>query len=224
MYSGPVAAHGYHNLALDGTPDTVVVFGPNHTGAGSGLALMREGAWHTPLGEAMIDTAVADTIVKQSGIIDVDDTAHMREHSIEVQLPWLQFLYGSSFKFVPICFMMQDLESSREVGIATAKALRDQNALVIASTDMTHYESQTMAQTKDKPVLEAAQKLDEKALYSAVEKFQVSMCGYGPVIAAIAAAKELGAETGKLLCYKTSGDAVGDYSAVVGYASIIFTR
>ncbi len=224
MYSGPVAAHGYHYLALDGTPDTVVIFGPNHTGAGSGIAIMKEGAWHTPLGEVTIDTAVADTIVKQSGIIDVDDTAHMREHSIEVQLPWLQFLYGSSFKFVPICFMMQDLESSREVGIATAKALKDQNALVIASTDMTHYESQAMAQIKDKPVLEAAQKLDEKAVYASVEKFQVSMCGYGPVVAAITAAKELGAETGKLLCYKTSGDAVGDYSAVVGYASLVFTR
>jgi AmmeMemoRadiSam system protein B len=224
MYSGPVAAHGYHYLALDGKPDTVVIFGPNHTGAGSGLAIMREGTWHTPLGEAMIDSTVADTIVKQSDIIDVDESAHMQEHSIEVQLPWLQFLYGSSFKFVPICFMMQDFESSREVGIATAKALKDKNALVIASTDMTHYESQMMAQIKDKPVLEAAQRLDEKGLYSAVEKSQVSMCGYGPVIAAIAAAKELGAETGKLLCYKTSGDVVGDYSAVVGYASLVFTR
>lgn len=224
MYSGPVAAHGYHYLALDGTPDTVVIFGPNHTGAGSGIAIMKEGAWHTPLGEVTIDTAVAETIVKQSDIIDVDDTAHMREHSIEVQLPWLQFLYGSSFKFVPICFMMQDLESSREVGIATAKALEDKNALVIASTDMTHYESQAMAQIKDRPVLDAAQKLDEKGLYASVEKLQVSMCGYGPVVAAITAAKELGAETGKLLCYRTSGDVVGDYSAVVGYASLIFMR
>lgn len=224
MYSGPVAAHGYHHLALDGKPDTVVIFGPNHTGVGSGLAIMREGAWQTPLGEVIIDTAIADTIVKQSGIIDADDTAHMREHSIEVQLPWLQFLYGSSFKFVPICFMMQDLESSREVGIATAKALKGKNALVLASTDMTHYEQQRIAESKDKPVLQAAQKLDEKALYSAVERFQVSMCGYGPVVAAITAAKELGAENGKLLCYKTSGDAVGDYSAVVGYASLVFTR
>jgi len=224
MYSGPVAAHSYHYLALDGTPDTVVIFGPNHTGAGSGLAIMKEGAWHTPLGEVTIDTAIADAIVKQSDIIDVDDAAHMREHSIEVQLPWLQFLYGSSFKFVPICFMMQDLESSREVGIATAEALKDKNALIIASTDMTHYEPQKIAESKDRPVLEAAQKLDEKALYASVEKFQVSMCGYGPVVAAITAAKELGAETGKLLCYKTSGDAVGDYSAVVGYASLVFTR
>ncbi len=224
MYSGPVAAHSYHYLALDGRPDTVVIFGPNHTGAGSGLAIMREGAWHTPLGEVIIDSEVADIIVEQSGIIDVDETAHTREHSIEVQLPWLQFLYGSSFKFVPICFMMQDLESSREVGIATAKALKDRNALVISSTDMTHYEPQRIAESKDKSVLQAAQKLDEKGLYLAVEGFQVSMCGYGPTAAAITAVKELGAETGKLLCYKTSGDVVGDYSAVVGYASLVFRR
>ena len=224
MYSGPVAAHGYYCLALDGRPDLVVIFGPNHTGSGSGLAIMREGEWRTPLGEVEIDSAVADNIVKESHIIDVDEVAHMREHSIEVQLPWLQFLYGSSFKFVPICFLMQDFESSREVGIAVAKAVRGKNALVMASTDMTHYESQKTAERKDKAVLEAASKLDEKGLYSAVEGFQVSMCGYGPVVAAITAAKELGAKTGKLLCYKTSGDIVGDYSAVVGYASLVFAR
>lgn len=224
MYSGPVAAHSYYHLARDGRPDSVVIFGPNHTGSGSGLAIMREGTWRTPLGEVEIDSAVADNIVKGSSIIDVDESAHMREHSIEVQLPWLQFLYGSRFKFVPICFLMQDFESSREVGIAVAKALKGKNALVLASTDMSHYESQKTAETRDKAVLAAAQKLDEKGLYSTVEGLRVSMCGYGPVVAAITAAKDLGAKTGELLCYKTSGDVVGDYSAVVGYASLVFTR
>jgi len=224
MYSGPVAAHGYHHLALDGKPETVVIFGPNHTGRGSGLAIMKEGVWRTPLGEVELDTAVGDSIIKESAVIDVDDTAHTQEHSIEVQLPWLQYLYGSGFKFVPICFLMQDLESSREVGMAVAKALRGKAGLVIASTDMTHYEPQKIAEQKDKTVLEAAMKLDEKGLYSAVEGFQVTMCGYGPTIAAITAAKELGAREGKLLCYKTSGDVIGDRSAVVGYASLVFTR
>ena len=224
MYSGPVAAHGYYHLALDGKPDLVVVFGPNHTGRGSGLAVMREGAWHTPLGEVEIDTATADNIVKTAHIIDVDDRAHMEEHSIEVQLPWLQYLYGSSFKFVPICFLMQDLQSSREVGMAVAKALRNKNALVIASTDMTHYEPQKAAEKKDKAVIDAALKLEEEKLYSTVEALQVSMCGYGPAIAAITAVKALGAKNGKLLCYKTSGDIVRDYSAVVGYASVMFSR
>jgi len=224
MFSGPVAAHGYYNLALDGKPDLIVLFGPNHSGMGSGLAVIREGAWQTPLGEVEIDTATADSIVRESHVVDVDEGAHLREHSIEVQLPWLQYLYGSSFTFVPICFLMQDLQSSREVGRAVAKALRDKNALVIASTDMTHYEPQKVAEKKDKAVIEAASKLEEGKMYSTVEALQVSMCGYGPVVAAITAAKELGAKNGKLLCYKTSGDVVGDYSAVVGYASIMFTR
>jgi AmmeMemoRadiSam system protein B len=224
MYSGPVAAHGYYQLASDGKPDLIVAFGPNHTGMGSGLAVMREGAWRTPLGEVEIDTATADNIIRESSIIDVDDAAHTREHSIEVQLPWLQYLYGSGFKFVPICFLMQDLQSGREVGAAVAKALKDKNALVVASTDMTHYAPQKEAERKDKVVIEKASRLDEEGLYSTVEALQVSMCGYGPVIAAITAARELGAKNGKLLCYKTSGDVVGDYSAVVGYASIIFTR
>lgn len=224
MYSGPVAAHGYYRLALDGKPEVVVIMGPNHTGAGSGLAIMKEGTWKTPLGEAEIDTGVADAILKGSSIIDADETAHMREHSIEVQLPWLQYLYGSSFRFVPICFLMQDLESSREVGLAIAQALRAKTGLIIASTDMTHYEPQKMAEKKDKTVIEAALKLDEKALYSTVEGLLISMCGYGPAVAAIVAAKELGAKNGKLLCYKTSGDVTGDYSAVVGYSSLVFTR
>jgi len=224
MYSGPVAAHSYHRLAQDGKPDTVVIFGPNHTGAGSGLAVIKEGAWRTPLGDVEIDSAAANEIVKESSIIDIDEVAHMREHSIEVQLPWLQYLYGSSFRFVPICFLMQDFESSREVGTAVAKALQNRNALVIASTDMTHYEPQKVAERKDKTVLDAAVKLDEKALYSTVEGHQVSMCGYGPVVAAITAAKTLGAKNGELLCYKTSGDIVGDYSAVVGYASLVLKR
>jgi AmmeMemoRadiSam system protein B len=108
--------------------------------------------------------------------------------------------------------------------MAVAKALRDKNALVIASSDMTHYEPQKLAEKKDKAVIEEATKLDAEKLYSTVEALQVSMCGYGPAIAAITAAKELGAKKGSLLCYKTSGDIVGDYSAVVGYASVILTK
>lgn len=224
MYSGPVAAHGFYHLASEGKPDSVVIFGPNHQGMGSGLAIMREGLWQTPLGDVEIDTVTADNVLKGSNIIDVDNVAHMREHSIEVQLPWLQYLYGSEFKLVPICFLMQDLESSREIGVAVAKALKDKSALVIASTDMTHYEPQKTAEQKDKKVLDAATRLDEEGLYNTVEQLQVSMCGYGPVIAAITAAKQLHAKNGRLLCYKTSGDIVGDYSSVVGYASVTFTR
>ena len=224
MYSGPVAANAYYSLAADGRPDVVVLFGPNHYGLGSALAIMKEGAWRTPLGDVEIDRETADQILSESRIIDVDDTAHTREHSIELQLPFLQYLYGSRFRFVPISFLMQDLESSREVGRAVAKALSGKNGLVIASTDMTHYEPHERAQEKDKLAIDAALKMDEALYYSTVESRGISICGYGPVVAAITATKLLGARKGQLLCYKTSGDMVGDYSSVVGYASISFTK
>jgi AmmeMemoRadiSam system protein B len=224
MASGPVAAHAYYNLAKDGIPDIIVIFGPNHTGRGSALSIMKEGFWRTPLGEVEIDTETADRILQISQIIDVDDMAHTYEHSIELQLPFLQYLYGSEFKFVPVCFMMQDLESSREVGKAVAEALKGRNALVIASTDMTHYEPQERAEKKDKIAIDAALKMDETQYYHVVEAYGISTCGYGPTIAVITAAKELGAKKANLLCYKTSGDILGDRSAVVGYASIAFTK
>jgi AmmeMemoRadiSam system protein B len=224
MASGPVAAHAYYSLAKDGKPDVIVIFGPNHTGRGSALSIMNEGFWRTPLGDVEIDTETANKILSASRIVDVDDRAHAYEHSIELQLPFLQYLYGSEFKFVPICFMMQDLMSSREVGKAVAAALKDKNGLVIASSDMTHYEPQERAEKKDKMAIDAALKMDEKQYYNTVEAYGITTCGYGPVIAAITAAKELDAKKAQLLCYKTSGDVLGDRSAVVGYASIAFTR
>lgn len=224
MYSGPVAAHAYYKLAADGRPDIVVIFSPNHTGFGSALALMNEGVWRTPLGDVEIDMTVANQILAESNLIDVDDRAHAREHSIELQLPFLQYLYGAAFKFVPICFLMQDLESSRDVGLAVSKVLSGKNALVIASTDMTHYESQRSAEKKDKMAIDAATKLDEEQYYSLVESHNISTCGYGPTVAAITAAKKLGAIEGQLLCYRTSGDITGDFSAVVGYSSIAFMK
>jgi AmmeMemoRadiSam system protein B len=224
MASGPVAAHSYYHLARDGKPEVIVIFGPNHTGHGSALSIMNEGAWRTPLGDVEIDTEAANDIVQASKIIDVDDRAHVYEHSIELQLPFLQYLYGSGFKFVPVCFMMQDLVSSREVGKAVASALKGKNGLVIASSDLTHYEPQERAEKKDRLAVDAALNLDEEGYYRAVEDYGISTCGYGPVIAAITASKELGAKKAELLCYKTSGDVLGDRSAVVGYASMMFTK
>ncbi|MEA2089391.1 MAG: AmmeMemoRadiSam system protein B [Thermoproteota archaeon] len=224
MFSGPVAAHAYHCLAVDGKPDVIVIFGPNHMGRGSALAIVKKGVWRTPLGDVEIDVETAEKILRESTIIDVDDSAHRFEHSIEVQLPFLQYLYGSKFKFVPICFLMQDLQSSREVGQAVGKALKDKNGVVIASTDMTHYEPQKLAERKDKLALNAAEKMDEQQYYSIVEAQRISTCGYGPVVAAITAVKMLGSRKGRLLCYKTSGDVTGDYSSVVGYAAVSFTK
>ncbi|MBS7639520.1 MAG: MEMO1 family protein [Candidatus Bathyarchaeia archaeon] len=220
MYSGPVAANAYYRLALDGRVDIFVILGPNHQGIGSGVAIMDRGVWRTPLGDVEIDPETAREILRHSTIIDVDDSAHLYEHSIEVQIPFLQYVYGQTFKFVPICFLMQDLETSRDVGQALAEALRGKNAVIIASTDLTHYEPHKRASEKDREAIDAILKLDEELFYSVIESRNVTACGYGPVAALIAAAKKLGANRAELLSYKTSGDITGDLSAVVGYAAI----
>ena len=224
VYSGPVAAHSYHRLASDGRADVFVILGPNHYGVGSGLATMDGGVWRTPLGDVEVDADLAKKTVRVSGLIDPDESAHQYEHSIEVQIPFLQYLYGSSFRIVPICFRMQDLESSREVGNALAEVLKGRNAVVIASTDMTHYEPQRRAEEKDKKAIDAVLKMDERLLYENLQSYNISACGYGPVIALVVAAKKLDARNVELLSYKTSGDITGDKSSVVGYASISFSR
>ena len=155
MYSGPVAALSYFELASDGKPDTVVILGPNHTGLGSALAVMNDGSWRTPLGDVQIDNKLADALVHESGLIDVDDFAHLREHSIEVQLPFLQFLYGSDFKFVPVCFMMQDLATAQEIGRSLVEVLAGKNAVIVASSDFSHYEPAAVATKKDLAALES---------------------------------------------------------------------
>ena len=169
LYSGPVAAHSFYELALDGKPDTVVLLGPNHTGEGSGLALMREGIWRTPLGDVEVDSKIADAILHETTIVDVDEVAHRFEHSIEVQLPFLQFLYGNTFKIVPICFLMQDYDSAVEVGRALTEALDATNTVVIASSDMTHYEPARVAAAKDQAALKAVTDMDAKRFYQTVE-------------------------------------------------------
>lgn len=224
MFSGPVAANAYYALATDGKPDTVVILGPNHTGYGSGLAVVAEGFWRTPLGDVEVDGETARLVVREARIVDVDELAHRFEHSVEVQLPFLQYLYGSGFKFVPVCFQMQDLASVVEVGKALAAVLAGRNAVVIASSDLTHYEPQRTAVAKDMATLKAVEAMDVSQFYSIIEGQDVTACGYGPIAALITAAKELDAKEADLLCYKTSGDVSGDYSGVVGYAAVCFRK
>jgi AmmeMemoRadiSam system protein B len=221
IYSGAVAAHSYYTLALEGTPDCVVIIGPNHTGMGSGVSIMTEGKWVTPLGELSINSEVAKKICDASGIVDIDEEAHLHEHSIEVQIPFLQYLYGKNISFVPICMMMQDLETSTNLGEAISRSIHDKNALVIASSDMTHYEEGKVAKEKDQEAINAILKLDEKALFNVIESKMISICGYGPMISAIVYGKKIGANKAELKSYRTSGDTTGAHSSVVGYASLI---
>jgi len=223
MYSGMVAASGFFELAQDGLPDTVIIVGPNHTGYGSALSLMRKGTWQTPFGGVEIDTEIADVILSKTNIIDVDETAHKFEHSIEVQLPFLQYLYGDKFKFIPICFQLQDYTSAVEVGNALLEALNNHNALVIASSDMTHYESAMQAEKKDNQALNAITALDAYHFYKTVETQNITICGYAPIVALITYAKGLNAKA-KLLSYHNSGDTSGNYESIVGYASLLFRK
>ncbi|MCW4046693.1 MAG: AmmeMemoRadiSam system protein B [Candidatus Bathyarchaeota archaeon] len=224
MYSGPVAANAYYELATDGKPDTVLILGPNHTGYGSGIAVMNDGFWRTPLGDVAIDEEVANELAREARIVDVDEAAHRFEHSIEVQLPFLQYLYGNDFRFVPVCFQMQDLASAEEVGNALVEVMDARNAVVIASSDMTHYEPQKNAAAKDLNALKAVEAMDAKRFYSIIEAQNVTACGYGPIAAVITAAKGLMAKQAKLLRYQTSGDITGDQSSVVGYAAVCFKK
>jgi AmmeMemoRadiSam system protein B len=225
MYSGPIASIGYGKLAEDGIPESVIMIGPNHTGLGSAVSVMAEGLWETPLGSVEIDTALAKAIVETSGIADVDDYAHRFEHSLEIQLPFLQYLYGSSFKIVPICMMLRDYDTARELGESIASSVAGRNILILASTDLTHYEPHKIAVEKDRLAMEAILKLDAELLLKRVEENDISMCGSGPVATMIVACRKLGASRAELLGYATSGDITGDRSAVVGYASIaVYSR
>jgi AmmeMemoRadiSam system protein B len=218
-YSGPVAAHAYKDLADDGIFDTAVILGPNHTGYGYPVSLWAGDAWNTPLGEVEINKELARRLLGK--VIKADETAHIHEHSVEVQLPWLQYLY-KKVKIVPITMMAQDLETARTVGKAVAKA--GDNLIVIASSDFTHYEPHSVAMEKDGSVIEAIVALDEEELYERCEALDCTMCGYGPVASAIVAAKEAKAKRASLLKYATSGDTSGDFSRVVGYSSIVIRR
>jgi AmmeMemoRadiSam system protein B len=218
-YSGPVAAHAYKELAEDGIFDTAVILGPNHTGYGGPVSLWAEGAWSTPLGEVEVDKKLAQRLL--GDVIKADESAHIHEHSVEVQLPWLQYLYRK-VRIVPITMLAQDLETARIVGKSIGRA--GGNLIVIASSDLTHYESHSAAVEKDRSVIEAVVALDEEELYERCERLRCTMCGYGPVAAAIVASKEMKGKKASLLKYATSGDTSGDFSRVVGYGSIVVKR
>ena len=223
MFSGPSAAHCYLALGEQKPPETVVVIGPNHTGWGTPVSVMREGVWGTPLGEVSIDSELADMITELSATARADKSAFIREHSVEVQLPFLQFIYPD-FKFVPICMGYQDLETSVELGKAIFEASKGNDIIVIASSDLTHQESKASANQKDRYVLDAIQEMDEKKLQESVKKYRISTCGYGTISAALVYSKLKGAAKAEVLSYYTSGDIIGDNTAVVGYASAKITR
>ena len=224
MYSGPVAANGFYKIALDGRPDTIIIIGPNHRGFGEDISIMVEGNWETPLGELEIDANIAESILKNSKIIKVDRKAHQFEHSIEVQLPFIQYIFGENVKFVPICMIHQDINTDIEIAKSICASIINKNVLIIASSDFTHYETQEYATNIDKQAINAILNFDPKKLYDMIYQQNLTMCGPGPITVMLIACKTLGAKKAELTKYSTSGDISGRYDQVVGYASIIIRK
>lgn len=233
VYSGAIASHSYFQLAKNGFANTFIVLGPNHTGRGSGVSVMIDGQWETPLGDVPINTSLAEKI--HTGIIDKDETAHTHEHSIEVQLPFLQFIAKDKmFDFVPVCMMMQDYETAHEIGTILADAIKksEKNIVIIASSDFSHagfnYMSmpppglkvEEYAEKQDKLAISKILEMDPEGLVKTVQTNNITMCGYGPVSAMLVAAKTLGATKAELLKYGNSCE-VYPSTSCVGYGALV---
>lgn len=219
MYSGHVAAAFYGRAEL---PKRFFILCPNHTGVGHFAAINREGEWRTPLGPIPIDTALADALTARSRLLGEDWKAHAREHSLEVQLPFLQQLIAD-FAFVPICLAAPRYAFCQEIGEAIASVIASQSEAIgiLASSDLNHYENQEVTLKKDQRAIDQVLSLDPEALWRIVDEEDISMCGFIPTTTMLIAAKKLGAANARLIKHATSGDINGDYSHVVGYAAIL---
>ena len=219
IYSGRVAASVYSRIKI---PQTVVMVGPNHTGFGHMVSLSNQGIWQTPLGETYVDSDLAAEIAREcSSLVTIDETAHLREHSLEVQLPFLQYL-KEDLTIVPIALINYNNEVCESLGECIARAVKKshKDVLVLASSDMTHYESRQKAEKKDQLAIKHLLALEPRQLLDTVQANDISMCGSGPAAVMLYAVNALGATKAELTMYDTSGTVSGD-DQVVGYAGII---
>ena len=226
QYSGATAAYTYkalQSMAELNTIDTFVIVGPNHTGYGDELSVSAAD-WLMPFGTVRNDTEFSTELSKISKSISLDESAHAQEHSVEVQLPFLQKIVNNPV-CVFICMGDQSYKNCELLSdaIRKASARLARSVTVIASSDFNHYESTSIANRKDIPAINALDKIDAEQFHKLIEKNDDSACGYGPITAAALYARKNGAKTGKLLKYSNSGDVTGDYNSVVAYASIVFS-
>jgi MEMO1 family protein len=219
IYSGYVAGAVYSSVLL---PERFVILGPSHRGQRSVFGIMAAGTWQTPLGDVPVDPGLAESILRRSTLVRIEESAHAAEHSLEVQLPFIQFLQAS-FSIVPVCVSpAADYAALEELGRVLAEAIRESgtDTLIVASTDMSHYVSRETAGRKDFLAIERIRALDARGLYDVVQEEDISMCGFQPTTTAILAARELGAGRADLIRYMTSGETSGDFDQVVGYAGL----
>lgn len=220
VYSGQVAGEVYGRLK---SKETYVVISPNHTGYGAAMSATSQ-SWRTPLGVVDVNKELLSSIMEKTDLIKEDPLAHMFEHSIEVQLPFIQYISPKA-NIVPITVGHGSLKELEEAALAIASALEKikENAMIIASSDMTHYESRKSAKMKDEKAIQKILALDAEGLFNVVEENDISMCGYIPAVMMLMSARKLGAKKGQLIKYSDSGDVTGDTEEVVGYAGIIIS-
>jgi AmmeMemoRadiSam system protein B len=219
IYSGDVAGAVYSRVEI---PDTLVILGPNHHGQGNSVSLMAEGKWSMPLGDVEIDSELARAMIKSNPWIKDDWSAHELEHSLETQIPFIQY-FRKDFKIVPICLRRIDAETCDKLGQAIAAAVRQLSraALIVASSDMTHYESHEEASRKDREAIERLLQRDARGLLETIAERRITMCGVIPAAVMLMACNRLGARDAELVKYMTSGEISGDMDRVVGYAGVI---
>ena len=220
IYSGGVAGTVFARMIL---PKRILVLGVRHSPMGEDLAILSEGAWRTPLGDAPVDEQLAQRVKAACPGLREDGVAHSREHSLEVEIPFLQIL-DPGFSFVPVAVGTSRFEELQAVGMGLARVLREskEDILVVTSSDMNHYEPDEGTRIKDAKAIERMEAVDARGLFDVCRKEKISMCGLGPAVVMLTAMKELGVARGELVRYTTSGDVNGDRTAVVGYAGMIF--
>lgn len=218
IYSGEVAAEAYNTVKI---PESVLILNPNHRGIGASFALYPEGEWETPLGSVPVDSELNALLLRHCSV-EEDERAHTYEHSGELQVPFLKYR-RDDVRISVICISRDDIHMLRNLGDGIAESIKEMKnrTLIVASSDMTHYEPQKDAERKDRLAISKIEALDAVGLYETVYYERISMCGVAPVTAMLFAAKKLGAKNARLLRYRTSGDVTGDYDAVVGYAAML---
>ena len=224
IYSGRTACYAFNQLSKENLPETFIIIGPNHTGIGDRLSLSSSKKWETPLGDIDVDVEFIEKLDEVDLNSCLDESAHMREHSIEVELPFLQYIAkkkNTDFRIVPIIIKYQHPQLCKDLAKSIYKASKElgRKIVVIASTDLTHYEDSDTAKFYDTKVINAIENMDSNELFRQIVEYDITMCGYGPTITAMEYSKLAGAENSYVLKYSNSGDVSGDYDSVVGYAS-----
>jgi AmmeMemoRadiSam system protein B len=222
MYSGPVAAHAYR-LLRDRQFEVAVLVGPSHFVGFDGVAAFPSGGFETPFGVAPIDDACAADVMAASPVVRMNPAVHGREHSLEMQLPFVQRV-APGIRIVPLLMGQQTAATARSLGDALAAALRGRRALLVASTDLSHYQDATTAAQMDRVVIDCVERIDADGLQQALNNRPDHACGGGPTVAVLRAAALLGATDSRILQYADSGDVSGDKSSVVGYLAAALGR